>query len=828
MNLDIDISLDHPKKDSKASTSSGSNLNKSVLDKYYNNNHSSSSRKSYSTNYSYFANEASKQRNKNTDKKFLDELYEDYSVSTYKKKIAAQNAFNRARKNARNVNNNQYGDYTNNNYLNNNYSNENYSNNNYSNNNLNNNYNNNNNQAMYSYSDNTKSRKNYSRSYYSNNRNNNSYANNNYEQNYYSHKSNVNDLYYQNNYVDNTYIENGYQANYSENNYSENNYYNDNNYFESRQNVSDKKAKIQEGYDFNNSVYNDHYEENPVTVYYRKKQKESDSSYNAGAYDDDYFEINEKTAKELIKEEEGFSKYSEKIQQENHTPILDARSDMLNTAMIDVSSHVAIDEKREQKFKKQNKDVGKITEDKPNYLEKVISKCKERINRISEDEDEEEYFGKTQKGELPGRNFEADLDDSIEAYRKRSKERKSENNRRRKERQSADNIEKYSATKKKKRREKNEYEFSDGTESSGVEVVLKLAIAVVVVAIIMVLVTSIMPGKSVEAGTDVVEVYELISTNDIANVSENASVIEESENKENKENKIEEKAPKGPYGASDPAAYGFFDGYEVFEDENTGYIYNEEVASTYGVLIDLKDGRIVAQKNAKDKIYPASMTKVMTLLVAVENIENLEDTVTITQEDTDYAYSKGLSAVNWDIGEEVTVKDLLYGTILPSGGDAAHALATYIAGTEDDFVVMMNDKLKELGLSETTHFTNCSGFYDDNHYSRMVDIAMILKAAESNELCREVLDARRYKTSMTSQHSDGIDLSNLFLRRIEDKDTHGEVHGAKTGFVNESGCCAVSYAKSNDGNQYICVTGNAYSSWRCIYDHVQIYDDYTN
>ncbi|MCR5093787.1 MAG: D-alanyl-D-alanine carboxypeptidase, partial [Lachnospiraceae bacterium] len=72
------------------------------------------------------------------------------------------------------------------------------------------------------------------------------------------------------------------------------------------------------------------------------------------------------------------------------------------------------------------------------------------------------------------------------------------------------------------------------------------------------------------------------------------------------------------------------------------------------------------------------------------------------------------------------------------------------------------------------------------------------------------------------------EISNWFLRRIEDKDAHGEVMCAKTGFVDQSGCCAASYQISNDGGHYFCVTGNAWSSWRCIYDHVRIYDLYTN
>ena len=141
---------------------------------------------------------------------------------------------------------------------------------------------------------------------------------------------------------------------------------------------------------------------------------------------------------------------------------------------------------------------------------------------------------------------------------------------------------------------------------------------------------------------------------------------------------------------------------------------------------------------------------------------------------------------------------------------------------------MMNEKVAELGLADVAHFTNPVGVYDDNHYCTPVAMAMIMKAALENDLCREALGAKRFTTAPTEQHPEGILISNWFLRRIEDKDTHGEVLGAKTGFVNQSRNCAVSYERSNDGHEYICVTGNAHSAWRAIYDHVAIYDDFVH
>ncbi len=285
---------------------------------------------------------------------------------------------------------------------------------------------------------------------------------------------------------------------------------------------------------------------------------------------------------------------------------------------------------------------------------------------------------------------------------------------------------------------------------------------------------------------------------------------------------------ENPFMARSEDASSFFEGYNVELSENTSYISSENVLSTYALLVNLDNGTAVASKDGNVRINPASMTKILTLLVACEHITDLDDTFEMTQAIGDFVYSKDCSAVGFQVGEVVTVRDLLYGTILPSGGDAAMCLAEYVAGSQEAFVDMMNDKLSELGLSRTAHFTNCIGIYDEDHYCTLVDMAMILKAAEENALCHDVLQARTYTTSATEQHPEGITISNWFIRRIEDKDTHGEVVGAKTGFVVQSGCCGASYQISNDGSHYICVTADAWSSWRCIYDHVEIYDTYTS
>ena len=268
--------------------------------------------------------------------------------------------------------------------------------------------------------------------------------------------------------------------------------------------------------------------------------------------------------------------------------------------------------------------------------------------------------------------------------------------------------------------------------------------------------------------------------------------------------------------------------YTFLETSDTVTIYSDEVISTNAILINESTDTIVASKGANQRINPASMTKVLTVLVAAEAIseEELDNTFTMTTEITDYAYVNDCSSVGFSDGEEVTLRDLFYGTTLHSGGDAAVGLATYVAGSQEAFVDMMNEKLKAMGIAETTHYTNCVGLYDANHYSTVYDMAIIMKNAMQNELCREFLSLHKYTTTPTTEHPEGIEISNWFLRKIEDKDIAGEVFAAKTGYVVESKNCAVSYQINENGQTYICATTGSTSSWRCIYDHVEIYNRY--
>lgn len=344
---------------------------------------------------------------------------------------------------------------------------------------------------------------------------------------------------------------------------------------------------------------------------------------------------------------------------------------------------------------------------------------------------------------------------------------------------------------------------------------LQRVVFLVIVGVITVLiVATIKHGEKVDeegAQDQAVEAVEQPDRLEIEKIRE--SIIEEESGKaETEETESEEELPV----------------YRFEETEDTVSIATEEVISTHAILVDESTDQIIAAKGAGERIMPASMTKVLTILVAAEHIpeEKLDDTFEMTLEITDYAYVNDCSSVGFLDGEKVPVRDLFYGTAMHSGGDAALGLAFYVAGSQEAFVELMDEKLDELGIAGSTHFTNCVGIYGEAHYSTVYDMAVIMKAALQNDLCREVMSKHIYTTKPTKEHPEGIEISNWFLRKIEDKDTGGEVLCAKTGYIVQSKNCAVSYEIAADKTPYICVTAGSTSNWRCIYDHVEIYNRY--
>ncbi|MBQ8434612.1 MAG: D-alanyl-D-alanine carboxypeptidase [Oscillospiraceae bacterium] len=253
--------------------------------------------------------------------------------------------------------------------------------------------------------------------------------------------------------------------------------------------------------------------------------------------------------------------------------------------------------------------------------------------------------------------------------------------------------------------------------------------------------------------------------------------------------------------------------------------FDSTIASKYCVLVDTESNTVIAQRDAEKKMYPASMTKIMTLIVAVENMTSLDDTFTMTHDILAPLYDADASMAGFQEHEVITVKDMLYGAILPSGADATNGLARKIAGNEENFVRLMNEKATELGL-HNTHFTNTSGLHNNNHYSTALDMAVILNYALKNELCREILSTYQYTTSKTKEHPEGILLESTMFSRMYGDEVEGvQIKGGKTGFTSEAQHTMASFAEKN-GKEYILVTAYEDDKWGSVYDAFDIYENY--
>ncbi len=264
------------------------------------------------------------------------------------------------------------------------------------------------------------------------------------------------------------------------------------------------------------------------------------------------------------------------------------------------------------------------------------------------------------------------------------------------------------------------------------------------------------------------------------------------------------------------------------------YTFNEETVdipisndAKTAIIIDRKTKKVIAQRNADTRVYPASTTKLMTLIVAEEYLKDLNDTFTMTYEITDPLYVEEASVAGFLNNEKVTVEDLFYGTILPSGADAAMGLAIKTAGSEEEFVKLMNKKVKELGL-KNTHFTNAVGLHNEQNYSSAYDMAVILETALQNEFCKKVLSTYQHTTKKTKQNPNGILLSNTIFEYMYGTEPEtATILGGKTGFVNESGYCIASYGRCNENsNEYIVVTFGNSARWPAIHGQIDLYKEF--
>jgi len=267
-------------------------------------------------------------------------------------------------------------------------------------------------------------------------------------------------------------------------------------------------------------------------------------------------------------------------------------------------------------------------------------------------------------------------------------------------------------------------------------------------------------------------------------------------------------------------------------DIETGHsvsISPHNLNSSNAILINLEDDTILMQKNSEEKIYPASLTKMMTAIVAIESLPDLEIKIKLTNSTFQGLYEANASMTGFKPGEEVRAIDLLYGAMLPSGAESCIGLAEHIAGSEQDFVVLMNQKAEELGM-DNTHFENTTGLHDENHYTTVEDLAILLKYALQNNTFKEIFTTFRHSTPPTNKHPGGITYYSTMFEKLEKLDQNiigGEILGGKTGYTEEAGLCLASLAKV-DNQEYILITtgakGNQYTEQYNIIDALAVYN----
>lgn len=251
-----------------------------------------------------------------------------------------------------------------------------------------------------------------------------------------------------------------------------------------------------------------------------------------------------------------------------------------------------------------------------------------------------------------------------------------------------------------------------------------------------------------------------------------------------------------------------------------------DMYSSNAILVNLDENQIVLDKKSEEKIYPASLTKMMTVLVAIEQISNLQEEIILPKHIFRDLLEENASVAGFLPNEKLTVEDLLYGSMLPSGAEASLGLAEYVAGSEREFVKLMNEKAQQLGM-KNTHFVNTTGLHHSDHYTTVKDMSLLLQYALTNDDFRNVYTAERYSIKSTNLHPEGITFtSRMFQHMTSSALPGGEILGGKTGYTEDAGLCLASLALIN-GQEYVLVTVGADGSPRTeqynITDAISVY-----
>ena len=239
--------------------------------------------------------------------------------------------------------------------------------------------------------------------------------------------------------------------------------------------------------------------------------------------------------------------------------------------------------------------------------------------------------------------------------------------------------------------------------------------------------------------------------------------------------------------------------------------YEGDTALHASSLFDLENKNVLYSWQSHERLYPASTTKIMTALLALEN-GNLEDTVTISKTAAAASFPSDAQVCGLREGEVWTLEDLLNALLLYSGNDAASAIAEHIAGTEESFVNMMNSRAREL-MANNTHFTNPHGLHDDEHYTTAYDLYLIFNECIKNEHFVEIISSDSYTAVYTaadgSQQEMTFTPTNLYAKGVVEEPDNVTIVGGKTGTTDEAGCCLILLVRDSQNRPYISIVMGA-------------------
>lgn len=222
------------------------------------------------------------------------------------------------------------------------------------------------------------------------------------------------------------------------------------------------------------------------------------------------------------------------------------------------------------------------------------------------------------------------------------------------------------------------------------------------------------------------------------------------------------------------------------------------------LLAETNTEKIIYEKNVDEKIYPASITKLMTAILVIENCE-LDETVTVS-ENAVMSVPSGYVNANLQVGEELTVEDLLYVMLIPSANDAANALAEHVGGSIESFSTMMNTRAKELGCTGS-NFTNPSGLHEKEHYTTCRDIYLISREAISKEYIKKIIGTTKYTLPKTNKYTGTSRIfttTNYMIQESLSKYYYDYCIGGKTGYTGEAKNCVVEFV-NKDGIELVAI-----------------------